>query len=236
MKHSKKSYRRKRLRLLPLVLLLALPMVTRANKQAPNAVVLKGIALAKVTFSPKTLILPELIKSPIHLPPLIKGEEKEGGSKVKRKKKPWWAKKEGQVFVKQRKVEMFALRNSNGLTLRNSNNLETRFPKVSRALPSGTPLLVTATAYTDAECGKSASESWYGKTATGVKTGYGVVAVDPGVIPMGSLLFIEGYGYAVAADVGGAIKGHHIDVWVKTAKEANIWWGKRRNVKVWILK
>src|SRR3989304_10610241 len=146
LKHSKKSHRRKRLRLLPLVLLLALPVVTRANKQAPNAVVLKGIALAKVTFSPKTLILPELIKSPIHLPPLIKGEEKEGGSKAKGKKKPWWAKKEGQVFVKQRKVEMLALSNS--------NNLETRFPKVSRALPSGTPLLVTATAYTDAECGK----------------------------------------------------------------------------------
>lgn len=51
-----------------------------------------------------------------------------------------------------------------------------------------------------------------GRTATGVPAKYGVVAVDPRVIPLGTLMYIEGYGFAVAADTGGAIKGNRIDL------------------------
>ena len=49
-------------------------------------------------------------------------------------------------------------------------------------------------------------------TATGMKQGYGVVAVDPKVIPLMSKLYIPGYGVAIAGDVGGAIKNRRIDL------------------------
>jgi 3D (Asp-Asp-Asp) domain-containing protein len=51
-----------------------------------------------------------------------------------------------------------------------------------------------------------------GRTKTGMRATYGVVAVDPKVIPLGTLLFVEGYGFAIAADIGGAIKGNKIDL------------------------
>ena len=51
-----------------------------------------------------------------------------------------------------------------------------------------------------------------GRTATGMRAAFGVVAVDPRVIPLGSLLYIEGYGFAIASDTGGDIKGNRIDL------------------------
>lgn len=71
------------------------------------------------------------------------------------------------------------------------------------------------------------------RTATGVKPYKGVVSVDPRVIPLGTKLYVENYGYAVAADTGGDIKGNRIDVFFETYKEA-ISWG-RRTVKVQIV-
>jgi len=76
-------------------------------------------------------------------------------------------------------------------------------------------MTVTATAYT-----------LQGTTATGAPVGYGVVAVDPGVIPLGTRMSIPGYGEGVAADTGGAIQGATIDLWFPTAADAAAW-GRR---------
>lgn len=70
-------------------------------------------------------------------------------------------------------------------------------------------------------------------TAIGLKAQYGVVAVDPRVIPLRSIVFVEGYGRAIAGDTGGAIKGHRIDLCYNTAREA-LKYG-RRPVRVYIL-
>lgn len=58
-----------------------------------------------------------------------------------------------------------------------------------------------------------------GITATGTKAGYGTVAVDPDVIPLGSRVYVPGYGEAVAADTGGAILGERIDLCMETFSE-----------------
>lgn len=71
------------------------------------------------------------------------------------------------------------------------------------------------------------------RTATGVYPHEGVIAVDPRVIPLGTKLYVENYGYAVAADTGGVIKGNKIDVFFNTYNKA-INWG-RRSIKVYIL-
>jgi len=79
-------------------------------------------------------------------------------------------------------------------------------------------------------CGKWSS----GRTSTGLRAGYGVVAVDPRVIPLGSKLYIEGYGFAVAGDTGGAIKGRRIDLGFGSYREAMRF--GRKSVRVHTLK
>ena len=60
-----------------------------------------------------------------------------------------------------------------------------------------------------------------------------VIAVDPTVIPLGSKVYVEGYGYAVAGDIGGAIKGNRIDVFMASHSQAMKW--GRKNVRVKVL-
>ena len=87
---------------------------------------------------------------------------------------------------------------------------------------------------------ESTAYSGGGVTATGTvpvrnPNGISTVAVDPRVIPLGTLLYVEGYGKAVAADTGGAIKGNIIDVYVNSQEEAYNSWGRKYNVPVYIL-
>lgn len=72
-----------------------------------------------------------------------------------------------------------------------------------------------------------------GRTATGIRACFGVVAVDPRVIRLGTYVFVEGYGIAIAADTGGAIKGNRIDLCFNSRREA-LNFG-RKTVKVHIL-
>lgn len=99
----------------------------------------------------------------------------------------------------------------------------------SRAGVRSACLRMVATAYAPYACGGSPS----GRAATGMRAGKGVVAVDPRVIRLGTRLYIEGYGYAVAGDTGGGIKGNRIDLGFNTYREA-VRFG-RRTVNVYIL-
>ena len=74
---------------------------------------------------------------------------------------------------------------------------------------------------------------WGNTTATGMRPGFGIVAVDPRFIRLGTRLYIEHYGYAIAGDTGGAIKGNRIDLGYNTHYEAQA--VGRRNVRVLIL-
>jgi peptidoglycan DL-endopeptidase CwlO len=65
-----------------------------------------------------------------------------------------------------------------------------------------------------------------GHTASGLPVGPGIVAVDPTVIPLGTRMFVPGYGPAIAADVGSAVKGTIIDLWFPTTAQA-LAWGRR---------
>lgn len=88
-------------------------------------------------------------------------------------------------------------------------------------------LNVTATGYTAYDPGCN------GTTASGLPAKRGVIAVDTNVIPMGSRVFIPGYGEAIAADTGGAIRGNKIDLCYDTVSEAYDW--GVRNVTIYVL-
>ncbi|MFB3171196.1 ubiquitin-like domain-containing protein [Neobacillus sp. 179-C4.2 HS] len=102
--------------------------------------------------------------------------------------------------------------------------------QVSRGAETGTEFYVNTTAYT-AYCNGCS-----GRTATGfdlrANPGAKVIAVDPRVIPLGTKVYVEGYGYAVAADTGGAIKGHKIDVFFPTKAEAFRWGVRKVKIKI----
>jgi 3D (Asp-Asp-Asp) domain-containing protein len=82
----------------------------------------------------------------------------------------------------------------------------------------------TVTAYCSCKkcCDKDPSNKWYGITASGRKARWGTVAVDRRLIKLGSRLRIEGFPKTVfrADDVGGAIKGKHIDLWFPSHRKA----------------
>lgn len=86
---------------------------------------------------------------------------------------------------------------------------------------SGTKMTVSSTGY----CLR-------GTTATGVPVSYGVVAVDPNVIPLGTKMYVPGYGNGVAADTGSAVIGKTIDVWFPTCAQAEAWGRKTVTITI----
>ncbi len=94
-------------------------------------------------------------------------------------------------------------------------------------------MTMNASAYNVYEMGLNPNSKNFGKTATGAMVKHGIVAVDPKVIPLGTLLYVEGYGVALAADTGGAIKGAKIDLYMEDPSAPRKF--GRRDVKVYIL-
>lgn len=90
-------------------------------------------------------------------------------------------------------------------------------------------LEVVATAYSAEDKGIRSDR----KTYSGFVVDKGIIAVDPEVIPLGSIVYIPGYGYMVAMDTGGAIKGNRIDIYFADRKEA-IKFG-RQKIKIRII-
>jgi 3D (Asp-Asp-Asp) domain-containing protein len=99
----------------------------------------------------------------------------------------------------------------------------------SRSALGGRRILeMNASAY-----GPGGNGHWGMTTAMGIRPRYGIVAVDPRVIRLGTRLYVEGYGPALAADTGGAIKGMRIDLFYPTDRQAYAYGRKR--VKVMVL-
>ncbi|PGB03400.1 3D domain-containing protein [Bacillus toyonensis] len=118
-----------------------------------------------------------------------------------------------------------------------AKNTATESKPDTKPVQGGKEFYVTATAYT-----ADPSENGY-KPGETVKSKLGhnltanpnmkLIAVDPAVIPLGSTVYVEGYGTAIAGDTGSAIKGHIIDLLMPDSATANNW--GRRTVKVTIL-
>ncbi|MGD6778894.1 3D domain-containing protein [Sutcliffiella horikoshii] len=99
---------------------------------------------------------------------------------------------------------------------------------------------VHATGYTAGyeSTGKNPGDPSYGITYSGLKVKrdlYSTIAADISVFPIGTILFIPGYGYGVVADIGGAIKGNKIDLYYDTVDEVFNDWGKQ-TIDVYIIK
>lgn len=99
---------------------------------------------------------------------------------------------------------------------------------------------VTATGYYAGKesTGKSPGHPEYGITFSGVKVRkdlFSTIAADPKVFPIGTILYIPGYGYGVVADTGSAIKGYKIDLYFNTKAQVYADWGKKK-VRVAVLK
>lgn len=141
--------------------------------------------------------------------------------------------KEGRRILRTERVVQVAVDQVVALgTKRSSVRLASRGasrPRTAYLRPpkSGRSLRVVATAYAP---GHNAGT----RTATGARAGFGIIAVDPKVIPLGTRLYVPGYGYAVAADTGGLIRGNHIDLCFDSVAQARAW--GRRTITIVILR
>lgn len=107
-------------------------------------------------------------------------------------------------------------------------------PKLEEAFDWGQypKATVTATGYTAGveSTGKNPGHPEFGITYSGVKVTrdlFSTVAADLNVFPIGTILFIPGYGYGVVADKGGAIKGNKVDLYYETVEDVYNNWGKK---------
>ncbi|WP_307331718.1 3D domain-containing protein [Evansella vedderi] len=132
------------------------------------------------------------------------------------------------VLKENQEVMSYEIFEDEPVTLEESRDW-TKYPSVE----------VVATGYTAGieSTGKTEGHPQYGITYSGVKVKrdlYSTVAADPDVFPIGTILFIPGYGFGVVADTGSAIKGNKIDLYYETVDDVYEQWGKK-SVEVYII-
>ena len=93
-------------------------------------------------------------------------------------------------------------------------------------------LLTLALLLAPSETFEATAYHLHGRTATGHRPGPGTVAADPRVIPLGSRVWVSGYGHAVARDTGRAIRGRRVDVWLPSRHACRRWGRRRVQVRV----
>lgn len=144
--------------------------------------------------------------------------------------------------IKTIRVENENLTNDINEASKNNDNLKRENKKLKNQVNRGSVTRSTesksngkylgvfhATAYTD---NVASQGKWVGQTATGMKPQVGVIAVDPKVIPLGTKLYVEGYGNCIAGDTGGAIKGRRLDLFYNTQSEVTKF--GRKDLKVYL--
>lgn len=114
-------------------------------------------------------------------------------------------------------------------------NNYSKLPNLNQDLSKYTATEVVATGYFAGKesTGKNPGHPEYGVTFSGLKVqrnknSLSTIAADPTVFPIGSVLYIPGYGYGVVADTGSAIKGNRIDLYFETKDQVYKEWGKKR--------
>lgn len=106
-----------------------------------------------------------------------------------------------------------------------ANRGTTEVVEIEADVPEYRELVMEATAYSHTGA----------RTFTGTWPSRGTIAVDPLVIPLGTKLWVEGYGYGTAEDTGGAIKGNRIDVFLESEGECWEWGRKKVKVRIYLL-
>lgn len=162
----------------------------------------------------------------------------ESASEIKIKENPYTADREisyGDLGIKHTN----GWENVSDLKMTNQSNSKKVQP-TSHTLHQYPTVQVLATGYTAGieSTGKTPGDEAYGLTKSGVKVRrdfYSTVAADPKIFPIGSILFIPGYGYGVVADTGSKINGHRLDLYFKTVDAVYNQWGKR-SLKVFVIK
>lgn len=138
-------------------------------------------------------------------------------------------KKLNKVVNKSLKISSAASVSNENITLENSVDFT--------VYPTATVVATGYTAYYEST-GKNPGDPTFGITYSGIKVKrdlYSTIAADLTVYPIGTILFIPGYGYGVVADKGGAIKGNKIDLYYETVEDVYSNWGKK-TVEVYIIK
>jgi uncharacterized protein YabE (DUF348 family) len=137
-----------------------------------------------------------------------------------------------ETIVKEPKSKIIAQGTLSPITMSRGQSSRTSKDTINAKAPaaSGKTFTVKATAYWANSAINVYTSS--GKKAVRDPNGYSTIAVDPKVIPLGTKLYVEGYGYAVAADTGSSIKGNFIDVFFNTGGEVSNWGVKYLKVRI----